>query len=74
MRTIIITIQDRSHDEFVSCRLVDTYECEIDDRYFISLVRKAERDLAKMIEKRDCVNEEIVKKQNSKKPKKVIES
>ena len=53
MKTIIITIQDKDHGEFISSRVVETYISSIDEEYLISLVKKAEKDLEKMIWQRE---------------------
>lgn len=53
MKTIIITIQDKDHGEFISSRVVETYNSTIDEGYLVSLVRKAEKDLEKLIWQRE---------------------
>mgnify|MGYP003491918773 CR=1 FL=1 len=53
MKTIIITIQDKDHGEFISSRVVETYNSTIDEGYLISLVKKAEKDLEKLIWQRE---------------------
>ncbi len=53
MRTIVISIQDKDRGEFISSRVVESYESKIDEGYLISLIRKAERDLDKMIWQRE---------------------
>lgn len=59
MKTIIITIQDKDHGEFISSRVTETYASNIDERYLISLVKKAEKDLEKMIWDRELRASEL---------------
>jgi hypothetical protein len=53
MRTIAITIQDKDHGEYISARVVESYDLKIDEEYLISLIRKAEKDLEKLIWQRE---------------------
>ncbi len=56
MKTLIITIQDTDNGEFISSRLVEKYEHHLDENYLISLIRKAEKDLEKLIWQRELQN------------------
>lgn len=58
MKKIIITIQDVDHGEFISSRVVEEFSIKLDENYLISLVRKVEKDLEKLILQRELENSE----------------
>lgn len=58
MKKIIITIQDVDHGEFISSQVVEEFSIKLDENYLISLVRKAEKDLEKLILQRELENSE----------------
>lgn len=53
MKTLIITIQDTINGELVSSQVVERYQLQLNEEYLISLIRKVERDLEKLIWQRE---------------------
>jgi len=53
VKKIIITVQDVDHGELIFSRVSEEFNSKLDDNYIISLIRKAEKDLEKLILRRE---------------------